>query len=110
MVEVERTMREQTSVERRYFISSRKRLSAKVALATVRAHWRLENGLHWVLDLAFREDECRVLVENAAENFAVLRHFTMNMLENVKSPVGIKIRRQQAGWDQQFLLDVLFAN
>lgn len=110
MVEVERTMRDQTSVERRYFISSRKRLSAKTALATVRAHWGIENGLHWVLDLAFREDECRVRAGNAAENFAVLRHFTMNMLKNVKSPVGIKIRRQQAGWDQQFLLDVLFAN
>lgn len=110
MVEVERTMRNQTSVERRYFISSQKRLSAKTALATVRAHWGIENGLHWVLDLAFREDECRVRAGNAAENFAVLRHFTMNMLKNVKSPVGIKIRRQQAGWDQQFLLDVLFAN
>ncbi len=110
MVEVERTMRDQTSVERRYFISSRKRLTAKTALSTVRAHWGIENGLHWVLDLAFREDDCRVRAGNAAENFAVLRHFTMNMLKNVKSTVGIKIRRQQAGWDQQFLLDVLLAN
>ena len=47
---------------------------------------------------------------NAAENFAVLRHFTMNMLKNVKSKVGIKIRRQQAGWDDKFLLEVLFAS
>jgi predicted transposase YbfD/YdcC len=76
----------------------------------VRAHWGIENRLHWILDLAFREDECRVRAGNAAANFAVLRHFTMNMLKNVKSTVGIKIRRQQAGWDQQFLLDVLFAN
>ena len=72
MVEVERIMRDQTSVERRYFISSRKRLTAKTALSTVRAHWGLENGLHRVLDLAFREDECRVRAGNVAENFAVL--------------------------------------
>lgn len=110
MVEVERTIRDRTSVERRYFISSKKRLPAKVALSTVRAHWGIENRLHWILDLAFREDECRVRAGNAAANFAVLRHFTMNMLKNVKSTVGIKIRRQQAGWNQQFLLDVLFAN
>jgi predicted transposase YbfD/YdcC len=110
MVEVERTTRDKTSVERRYFISSKKRLTAKTALSTVRAHWGIENRLHWVLDLAFREDECRVRAGNAAENFAVLRHFTMNMLKNVKSKVGIKIRRQEAGWNHQFLLQVLFAN
>lgn len=110
MVEVERTLRDQTSIERRYFISSKKRLAAKTALSTVRAHWGIENRLHWVLDLAFREDECRVRAGNAAENFAVLRHFTLNMLKNVKSKVGIKLRRQQAGWDDQFLLEVLFAN
>lgn len=110
MVEVELTLREQTSIERRYFISSKKRLTAKTALSTVRVHWGIENRLHCVLDLAFREDECRVRAGNAAENFAVLRHFTLNMLKNVKSKVGIKIRRQQAGWGDQFLLEVLFAN
>lgn len=109
MVELERTTRDKTSVERRYFISSKKRLAAKTALSTVRAHWGIENSLHWVLDMAFREDDCRVRSGNAAENFAVLRHFTMNMLKNVKSKVGIKIRRQQAGWDDRFLLEVLFA-
>jgi predicted transposase YbfD/YdcC len=76
----------------------------------VRFPWPTHYRLHWVLDLAFREDDCRVRAGNAAENFAVLRHFTMNMLKNVKSTVGIKIRRQQAGWDQQFLLEVLCAN
>ena len=109
MVELERTVGEKTSIEQRYFISSRKDLTASEALKIVRSHWSIENGLHWVLDVAFREDDCRVRAGNAAENFAVLRHFTMNMLKNIKSKVGIKIRRLQSGWDNDFLLQVLSA-
>lgn len=107
LVEVDRTVGDKTSTEQRYYISSQKRLPAKTALATVRAHWGIENRLHWVLDLAFREDDCRIRAGNAAENFAVLRHFTMNLLKNVQSKVGIKTRRLQAGWDHEFLLHVL---
>lgn len=107
LVEADRTVGDKTSTEQRYYISSQKSLSAKTALATVRAHWGIENGLHWVLDLAFREDDCRIRAGNAAENFAVLRHFTMNLLKNVQSKVGIKTRRLQAGWDHEFLLHVL---
>ena len=109
MIEVDRTVEGKTSTEQRYYISSQKRLRAKDALATVRAHWGIENGLHWVLDVAFREDDCRVRAGHAAENFAVLRHFTLNLLKKAKSKVGIKIRRQRAGWDNAFLLEVLCA-
>ena len=97
MIEVDRTVEGKTSTEQRYYISSQKRLRAKDALATVRAHWGIENGLHWVLDVAFREDDCRVRAGHAAENFAVLRHFTLNLLKKAKSKVGIEIRRQRAG-------------
>jgi predicted transposase YbfD/YdcC len=107
MVEVDRTVDGKTSTEQRYYISSQRGLRARDALATIRAHWGIENGLHWVLDVAFREDDCRVRAGHAAENFAVLRHFTMNLLKNAKSKVGIKIRRQRAGWDNDFLLQVL---
>ena len=107
MVEVERTVEGKTSTEQRYYISSQKRLRAKDALATVRAHWGIENRLHWVLDVAFLEDDCRVRAGHAAENFAVLRHFTLNLLKKAKSKVGIKIRRQRAGWDNGFMLEVL---
>jgi predicted transposase YbfD/YdcC len=107
VVEAERTVGTTTSIERRYFISSQQGVRAKDALATVRSHWGIENSLHWVLDVAFREDDCRVRAGNAAENFAVLRHFTLNLLKNVKSKVGIKIRRLQAGWDHDFLLRAL---
>jgi predicted transposase YbfD/YdcC len=107
MVEVDRTVGDKTSTERRYYISSQKRLRAKTALATIRSHWGIENRLHWVLDVAFREDDCRVRAGNAAENFAVLRHFAMNLLKNAPSKLGIKTRRLQAAWDHEFLLRTL---
>jgi predicted transposase YbfD/YdcC len=110
LIEVDRTVAGKTSTEQRYVISSRKNLSAAKALETVRAHWGIENQLHWVLDVAFREDDCRVRAGNAAENFAVLRHVALNLLKNVRgTKVGIKIRRLRAGWDGDFLMQVLGA-
>ena len=111
MIEAERTVEGKTSTETRYYISSRKRLPAKEALRASRAHWGIENELHWVLDVAFREDDCRVRVGHAAENFVVLRHIALNLLKSVQgSKVGIKNRRLRAGWDHEFLLRVLAAN
>jgi predicted transposase YbfD/YdcC len=110
LVEVDRTVGGKTSTEQRYVISSCKNLSAAKALETVRSHWGIENQLHWVLDVAFREDDCRVRAGNAAENFAVLRHAALNLLKHVKgTKVGIKIRRLRAGWDNDFLMQVLGA-
>lgn len=92
----------------RYFITSRKSLTAKQALAAVRSHWQVENKLHWTLDVAFREDDSRLRADNAAENFAVVRHVALNLLRNVQgSKVGIKNRRLEAGWSEPFLLKVL---
>ena len=110
LIEVHRTVAGKTSTEQRYVISSCVDFSAATALETVRAHWGIENGLHWVLDVAFREDDCRVRAGNAAENFAVLRHIALNLLKKVQVPkVGIKIRRQCAAWDNNYLLRVLGA-
>jgi predicted transposase YbfD/YdcC len=110
LIEVDRTVGGKTSTEQRYVISSCAGLSATKALKTVRAHWGIENELHWVLDVAFREDDCRVRAGNAAENFAVLRHVALNLLKKVQgTKVGIKIRRQCAAWDNEFLLRVLGA-
>lgn len=71
------------SIERRYYISS---LPAKAALLgkTVRAHWGIENGMHWVLDVAFREDDCRIRIGEAPQNFAVLRLIALNLLKTTK--------------------------
>jgi predicted transposase YbfD/YdcC len=110
LIQSERTVDGKTSFEDHYYISSQKKLSAKQAMADARNHWGIENGLHWVLDIAFREDECRVRAGHAAENFAVVRHLALNLLKAVKGAKGgIMNRRLQAGWDHDFLLQVIGA-
>lgn len=93
--------------ETRYFISSLP-ANAKHLLATVRTHWQVENSLHWVLDMAFREDESRVRKDHAPENFAVIRQFALNLLKREKMlTVGISAKRKRAGWDETYLATVL---
>ena len=108
LFESERTVNGKQTHGSRYFITSRKSLTAKQALEAVRSHWQVENKLHWTLDVAFREDESRLRADNAAENFAVVRHAALNLLRSVKgSKVGIKNRRLEAGWSEPFLMKVL---
>jgi predicted transposase YbfD/YdcC len=74
----------------------------------VRHHWGIEHGLHWVLDIAFREDDSRVRVGHAAENFAIVRHIALNLLRQDRSlKVGVKAKRLKAGWDEAYLLHLL---
>lgn len=109
-IESERTVDGKTTFEERYYICSRGALSAKAAMAAARSHWGIENGLHWVLDVAFREDDCRIRAGHAAENFAIMRHLSLNLLKAVTGKkVGIKNRRLCAAWDDNFLLRVLAA-
>jgi predicted transposase YbfD/YdcC len=110
-VERETTIGGTTSVGTRLFITSRASLNAEDALAAVRGHWQVENKVHWTLDVAFREDDSRLRAENAAENLAVVRHVALNLLRSVKgSNVGIKNRRLEAGWSEEFLMKVLAAH
>ena len=103
----ERIIAGKKSAETRYYISSLPGDAKKIALA-VREHWAIENSLHWVLDVAFREDDCRVRVGYAAENFAVMRHIVVNLLKAVEGrKVGIKNRRLWAAWNHDFMLRVL---
>ena len=75
----------------------------------VRAHWSIENNLHWVLDIAFDEDSNRIRKgHSAATNLAVIRHIALNLIKAEKtSKVGIKIKRLKAGWDNDYLLHIL---
>ena len=96
------------SEETRYFISSVKHNDAEKFAHYVRAHWGVENNLHWRLDMAFDEDHCRIRQGYADQNMAILRHISLNLLTSDKdNKVGIKIKRQMAGWDNEYLLKVL---
>lgn len=103
----ERIVNKIKSRETRYYLLSR-RFSAREFAEAVRNHWSIENSLHWLLDVAFREDECRVRMGYAAENFTVLRHMALNLLkQGTRIKRGIKTRRKVAGWDENYLLELL---
>lgn len=103
----ERRIGDKVQTETRYFISSLP-ADARAILKAKRSHWKIENQVHWILDVAFREDESRVRKEHAAENLAVLRHIALNLLKNEKSAKGgIHAKRLQAAWNTDYLLTVL---
>ena len=107
MVECERLVGGVKTKHRRYYISSL-RADAKALLESARRHWEIENSMHWVLDMGFREDESRVRKGNSAENLSVLRRMAMNLLRQDKSvKVGIEAKRKRAGWDEEYLLKIL---
>lgn len=108
MVKNTRTINNVTSSEIMYYISSLPPDAKKLG-TTIRSHWGVENSLHWVLDMAFREDECRKRIDNSTENFAVLRHLTLNLLKQEKTcKRSIAGKRLKAGWDNNYLEKVLF--
>ena len=107
MVEAERLVDGETSVESRYYISSLPN-NAKALLEATRGHWGIENRVHWVLDVAFREDESRVRKGSAEENLATLRRMALNLIKHeTTSKGGVAARRKRAGWDEDYLLKVL---
>ena len=98
---------QKTETTSRYFISSWQ-ASAQDFLGAIRAHWQIENGLHWVLDIAFREDDSRIRNNHAPQNMAVLRHLALNLLkQETSAKVGIANKRKMAGWDNEYLLKVV---
>jgi len=108
-VQSERRSGEENSIQDRYFISCLES-DAKQLLEGIRSHWGIENSLHWVLDVAFREDESRIRKDHGPENFVILRHIAVNLLKQDTSvKAGIKAKRLKAGWDEAYLLKLLSA-
>ena len=107
MLEAIRRIGQTTTTEIRYYISSLTP-TAQQALGIIRSHWSIENELHWVLDVAFREDDSRVRIGYGAQNLAVLRHLALNLLKRETSvKIGIKAKRHKAGWSIPYLQKVL---
>lgn len=97
------------SSEKRYYISSCKD-SAEDLLEAVRGHWEVENKLHWVLDVVFREDDCRSRSGYSPENFSMLRQFALNLIKKEPSDKSIRRKVNIAGWDEHFLLEILIGS
>lgn len=94
--------------EERYYILSKK-LSARRFAAAVREHWSIENRLHWQLDVTFQEDQSRLRRGHADANFSILRRTALSLLKNNHTlKVGVKNKRLAAGWDDEYLEQVLF--
>ena len=103
-----REINHQTQTETRYFIRSLDADDPTRLGQAVRAHWGIENSLHWVLDVAFDEDQNRARKGHSAANLAVIRHIALNLIKQDKtSKVGVKTKRARAGWDQRYLLKIL---
>lgn len=107
MVESVRLLNGKTTVETRYFISSLES-NAEQFGKSVRSHWGIENSLHWLLDVALREDDCRIRKDNAPQNFAILRHIAVNLLgKETRVKRGIKNKQFLAGLDNNYLERIL---
>jgi predicted transposase YbfD/YdcC len=101
-----RTTTKPAKPKARFFLLSRK-LSAKQFLKVVRAHWGIENNLHWVLDVLFGEDACRTRKDHAPENLAAIRKLALNILQATPGPQRISHKMLHARWNNEFLLNAL---
>jgi predicted transposase YbfD/YdcC len=106
MVEATTTRNGATSTIRRYYLASIA-MEAQTFAAVVRAHWRIENSLHWVLDVTFDEDRARNRCDHGPENLAVLRKLALNILRNARPDISIRRKRKRSGWSNAFARTIL---
>jgi predicted transposase YbfD/YdcC len=108
VVESTREINGKTENETRFYISSLTGPAIVVGPA-IRDHWSIENSLHWVLDMTFRDDECRVRTDQAPANLAVIRHMAQNLIRRAPDKQSLRLRRKAAGWDDGYLVSLLVA-
>jgi predicted transposase YbfD/YdcC len=108
MVESSREISGKIEQETRFYITSLVML-AHLLGPVVRTHWAIENSLHWVLDMVFRDDECRVRTDHAPANFTTIKHMALNILRRPPGKQSLRGRRKAAGWDDDFLATLITA-
>jgi predicted transposase YbfD/YdcC len=108
MVESMREIAGRSEYETRFYIASLEADAAALAEA-VRGHWGIENGLHWVMDMVFRDDECRIRKKNAPANFTTIKHMASNLLRSAPGKDSLRLKRKVAAWDDDFLASLVTA-
>lgn len=108
VVESIREVGDKIEVEIRYYITSLV-LTAALVGPIIRSHWAIENSLHWVMDMVFRDDECRVRTDNAPANFTTLKHMAHNLIRKAPGKDSLRLRRKVAAWDDDFLASLIAA-
>ena len=106
IIESAREIGHKTERETRFYISSLNQPADKLG-PIVRSHWAIENSLHWILDMVFRDDECRVRTNHAPTNFTTIKHIATNLLRLPKTKESLRSRRKIAAWDDDFLASLI---
>jgi predicted transposase YbfD/YdcC len=106
MVESRREIAAKSEHETRFYISSLSACAERIGTA-IRGHWGIENGLHWVMDMVFRDDECRIRKANAPANFATVKHMASNLLRHAPGKDSLRVKRKVAAWDDDYLAAIV---
>lgn len=108
IVDSRRELGDKIEHETRFYITSSSMPASQMG-PLVRDHWAVENSLHWVMDMVFRDDECRIRTDHAPANFITLKHIALNLIRRAKSKDSIRLRRKVAAWDDDFLESLVTA-
>lgn len=108
MVESVREIGDKIERETRFYITSLVWLAYQLG-PVIRGHWGIENCLHWIMDMIFRDDECRIRTENAPANFTTLKHMAYNLIRRAPGKRSFRGKRKMAGWDDDFLASLIAA-
>ena len=108
MVESQREIDGKTQSETRFYITSLVLLASLLG-PMIREHWAVENSLHWVMDMMFRDDECRIRTRHAPANFTTLRHMAQNLYRKSPAKDSMRLKRKAAAWDDEYLTSLIAA-
>jgi predicted transposase YbfD/YdcC len=108
MVESTREIGDKIEQETRFYITSLVLLAHAIG-PVIRHHWAIENSLHWVMDMVFRDDECRIRTNHAPANFTTIKHIALNLIRRAPGKDSLRLKRKVAAWDDEFLASLIAA-